>query len=49
MDPSTIACMSGYTKKNLKKDVENQAPKFDMPEEMEARFAVRRLAARRSA
>nr|MBA3330219.1 hypothetical protein [Actinomycetota bacterium] len=31
--------MSGYTKKNLKKDVENQAPKFGMPEELEARFA----------
>ena len=30
--------MSGYTKKNLK-DVENQAPKFKMPPEMEARFA----------
>jgi len=31
--------MSGYTKKNLKLDVENVAPKFDMPAEMEARFA----------
>jgi mannose-6-phosphate isomerase-like protein (cupin superfamily) len=31
--------MSGYTKKNLKQDVENVAPKFDMPAEMEARFA----------
>ena len=30
--------MSGYTKKNLK-DVENQAPKFNMPPELEARFA----------
>jgi mannose-6-phosphate isomerase-like protein (cupin superfamily) len=30
--------MSGYTKKNLR-DVENQAPKFDMPPELEARFA----------
>jgi mannose-6-phosphate isomerase-like protein (cupin superfamily) len=30
--------MSGYTKKNLK-EVENVAPKFDMPEELEARFA----------
>jgi mannose-6-phosphate isomerase-like protein (cupin superfamily) len=28
----------GYTKKNLTTDVENSAPKFDMPEEMEARF-----------
>lgn len=31
--------MSGYTKKNLRDDVENQAPKFQMPQEMEARFA----------
>ena len=30
--------MSGYTKKNLR-DVENQAPSFGMPEELEARFA----------
>jgi mannose-6-phosphate isomerase-like protein (cupin superfamily) len=30
--------MAGYTKKNLW-DVENQAPKFDMPRELEARFA----------
>lgn len=30
--------MSGYTKKNLR-DVENQAPRFDMPPELEARFA----------
>jgi mannose-6-phosphate isomerase-like protein (cupin superfamily) len=30
--------MSTYTKKNLR-EVENQAPKFDMPGEMEARFA----------
>ena len=30
--------MSNYTKKNLQ-DVENQAPKFGMPEELEARFA----------
>jgi mannose-6-phosphate isomerase-like protein (cupin superfamily) len=30
--------MSGYTKKNLKQ-VENQAPNFGMPSEMEARFA----------
>jgi mannose-6-phosphate isomerase-like protein (cupin superfamily) len=35
--------MSSYTKKNLKEDVENQAPKFDMPAEMEARFARRTL------
>ena len=30
--------MGSYTKKNLR-DVENQAPKFDMPDEMDARFA----------
>ena len=30
--------MGGYTKRNLR-DVENQAPKFGMPEEMDARFA----------
>ena len=30
--------MSGYTTTNLK-DVENQAPKFGMPAELEARFA----------
>jgi mannose-6-phosphate isomerase-like protein (cupin superfamily) len=30
--------MGTYTMKNLR-DVENQAPKFDMPSEMEARFA----------
>jgi mannose-6-phosphate isomerase-like protein (cupin superfamily) len=28
----------GYTIKNLKTEVENQAPKFDMPDEMEVRF-----------
>ena len=28
----------GYTKKNLVRDVENQAPAFGMPEELEARF-----------
>ena len=31
--------MGGYSKANLRSDVENQAPKFDMPSEMEARFA----------
>jgi mannose-6-phosphate isomerase-like protein (cupin superfamily) len=31
--------MANYTKKNLRTDVENMAPKFDMPAEMEARFA----------
>ena len=30
--------MANYTKKNLR-EVENQAPNFGMPEEMEARFA----------
>jgi mannose-6-phosphate isomerase-like protein (cupin superfamily) len=30
--------MGNYTKKNLR-EVENMAPKFDMPEELEARFA----------
>ena len=30
--------MAGYTKKSLR-EVENQAPKFGMPEEMDARFA----------
>ena len=29
----------GYTKKNLERDVENQAPAFGMPEELDARFA----------
>jgi mannose-6-phosphate isomerase-like protein (cupin superfamily) len=35
--------MSGYTKQNLRRDVENQAPNFGMPEELEARFARRAL------
>ena len=35
--------MPGYTKKNLKQDVENAAPKFDMPSGMEARFGRREL------
>lgn len=30
--------MAGYTKKNLKEDVENAAPKFGMPDELQARF-----------
>jgi mannose-6-phosphate isomerase-like protein (cupin superfamily) len=30
--------MSSYTKKNLR-DVENQAPNFNMPKELDARFA----------
>jgi mannose-6-phosphate isomerase-like protein (cupin superfamily) len=31
--------MAKYTKKNLKREVENQAPNFGMPPELEARFA----------
>ena len=31
--------MGGYTKTNLKQDVEDQAPNFGMPAELEARFA----------
>ena len=31
--------MDRYTKKNLREDVENQAPKFGMPSELAARFA----------
>jgi mannose-6-phosphate isomerase-like protein (cupin superfamily) len=31
--------MHRYTKKNLRSEVENQAPNFGMPSEMEARFA----------
>ena len=34
--------MSDYTKQNLK-EVENAAPKFDMPNEIEARFARRAI------
>jgi mannose-6-phosphate isomerase-like protein (cupin superfamily) len=35
--------MGSYTKKNLREDVENQAPKFGMPAELDARFARRPL------
>ena len=35
--------MADYTVTNLKEDVENVAPKFDMPDEMEARFARRSI------
>lgn len=35
--------MSSYTKKNLRADVENRAPKFDMPSELEGRFARHEL------
>lgn len=31
--------MTGYTKKNLRSDVENASPKFGMAPELEARFA----------
>ncbi len=31
--------MSAYTKRNLRSDVENAAPSFGMPAELEARFA----------
>lgn len=31
--------MSKYTKANLRSDVENQAPNFGMPDELQARFA----------
>lgn len=31
--------MGGYTKRNLRTEVENQAPRFGMPAELEARFA----------
>jgi mannose-6-phosphate isomerase-like protein (cupin superfamily) len=30
--------MGSYTRKNLRKDVEDQAPRFGMPSEMQARF-----------
>jgi mannose-6-phosphate isomerase-like protein (cupin superfamily) len=33
-----VTAMKAYTKKNLRGDVENQAPNFDMPEGIEARF-----------
>jgi mannose-6-phosphate isomerase-like protein (cupin superfamily) len=31
--------MGSYTKVNLRRDVENQAPRFNMPSGMQARFA----------
>jgi mannose-6-phosphate isomerase-like protein (cupin superfamily) len=37
--PSVNHVRMGYTKTNLRSDVEDQAPKFDMPSEMQARFA----------
>ena len=35
--------MGGYTKKNLRTEVDDQAPRFGMPAELEARFARRAL------
>ena len=35
--------MGGFTKRNLRTEVDDQAPKFDMPAELEARFARRPL------
>ena len=35
--------MSAYTKQNLISDVENMAPKFGLPPEMEAHFATEEL------
>jgi mannose-6-phosphate isomerase-like protein (cupin superfamily) len=35
--------VGSYTKKNLRSDVENQAPNFGMPSEMETRFARRAI------
>ncbi len=36
--PGYERAMGNYTRKNLKMDVEDQAPKFGMPAEMQARF-----------
>ena len=33
--------MANYTKTNLRQDVDDSAPRFDMPSEMQARFARR--------
>ena len=38
--------MSGYTKRNLRSQVEDQAPKFDLADDMHARFARTALDAR---
>ena len=35
--------MGTYTKANLRRDVDNAAPKFGMPSEMQARFARRAI------
>jgi mannose-6-phosphate isomerase-like protein (cupin superfamily) len=37
-----MAAMASYTKTNLR-EVENQAPNFGMPDEMQARFARRHI------
>jgi uncharacterized cupin superfamily protein len=37
--------MPGYTQKNLRSEVDNQAPAFGMPAELEARFGRRALGA----
>jgi mannose-6-phosphate isomerase-like protein (cupin superfamily) len=36
--------MSHYTKANLRSEVENQAPRFGMPAELDARFARQAIA-----
>ena len=36
--PGYDCAMSAYTKKNLRREVEDQAPRFGMPREMQARF-----------
>lgn len=41
--PVRTCTMSSYTKKNLRTQVEDQAPKFAMPSEMEVRFGRRPL------
>ncbi len=37
--PGHDVVMAGYTKRNLRSEVEDQAPNFGMPAELEARFA----------
>jgi mannose-6-phosphate isomerase-like protein (cupin superfamily) len=39
-----VTAMSNYTKTNIRSDVEDQAPNFNMPQEMEARFGRSALA-----
>src|SRR5262245_65904582 len=38
--------MGGYTKKNLRTEVEDSSPKFGMPSELQARFARTALEAK---